>query len=443
MICICPPPSWGQGETLADAQPPPEQEAKAAALLPPPVFILPGNDFGQPCGVPLEPESPRAAPALYAGFEYLLWSLQDAPLPPLTRNQPAGFLNFVTTDLVVSPAGTSVARILSRNVPVFITVDTRKPQGSSVDFGSHGGGRLKVGYHPGQYEGVALEASYYQVEQRSFGFGSAAVSEFGANTPFAVNTIVVSPFSPTEVLQEPVFLPGRTANQTLGSVGSQLWGAEAQARAKFLYWENSGFDLLAGFRYVDLREHLTLLEDISLQLLPSPPNVLSAPEFRFASFETVRTRNSFYGGQVGLGYNLQVGRFFLHSTGKIALGGMQQVVTITSISETNTGGVRPGGLLFGPADIGKHAQNRIAVIPELNARFGCALTDWLSLFVGYDLFFLQQVVRPGNQVGFSSNTTQITILNTPTTVNVQQPGFVFRDSGFRVQGINFGLELRY
>jgi len=99
----------------------------------------------------------------------------------------------------------------------------------------------------------------------------------------------------------------------------------------------------------------------------------------------------------------------------------------------------------------------ISVVPELGINIGYQITDHLRAYVGYNVIYWSDVVRPGDQIDRVINTTQLpnpTLVvngvivppqpNTPLlNPALRRPAFSFNGSDFWAQGVNFGLEFKY
>jgi len=81
------------------------------------------------------------------------------------------------------------------------------------------------------------------------------------------------------------------------------------------------------------------------------------------------------------------------------------------------------------------------LVPELGVKFGYNFTEHLRGYVGYDVLYASNVVRPGDQVDTFVNSSFIPPRGTP--VGAPLPHFQFRTTDFWAQGVSFGLELRY
>jgi len=156
------------------------------------------------------------------------------------------------------------------------------------------------------------------------------------------------------------------------------------------------------------------------------------------------TRNRFYGGQVGLDTELRRGRWFLDLKGKIALGSNNQVVNIngnTIITDPRTGTTAlTGGLLALSTNSGHFTREMFAVAPEGTINVGYQISENVRAYVGYNLLYISDVVRPANQIDRAVNTNFLP----PATPSLPvRPAFVFKGTDFWAQGLNFGLEFRY
>jgi Putative beta barrel porin-7 (BBP7) len=184
-----------------------------------------------------------------------------------------------------------------------------------------------------------------------------------------------------------LFLPQRGAGGAALQTSSRLWAWELNARKPIcegVFVCPSGYrldyhaDLLGGFRSLGLDE----------SLLPAGPTLL-------------RTRDRFYGGQMGAQAGVRCGRWELDVLGKIAFGNTHQIVE------------------QGPGHLNR---DRLGVVPEANINLGYHVTGCVKVYVGYSFLYWSNVARPGDQ------------LTRFATV---------RSTDFWAHGINFGVEARY
>jgi Putative beta barrel porin-7 (BBP7) len=79
------------------------------------------------------------------------------------------------------------------------------------------------------------------------------------------------------------------------------------------------------------------------------------------------------------------------------------------------------------------------VVPQVQAQLGYRLPLGLRVFAGYDLIFVSNVVRPGNQIDTTLNLSGSPGI-TPGGIfsGAVRPAPAFNNSSFWAQGINFG-----
>ncbi len=229
---------------------------------------------------------------------------------------------------------------------------------------------------------------------------------------------------------------------------SFLWGAEANARSNLLCNCDFFLDGLVGFRTLGLYESLDVRESIT-QILPTmaPGGAIIPPGSTFNFDDNYKTRNQFYGTQIGTVAEFRRGPWSLNVTGKVGLGVTNQNVTISgsqfsSLSNGTTQSLG-FGVLANPNIIGSHSRNVFTVVPEVGVNVGYQLTDNLRLFVGYNFLYWSSVVRPGMQINRGVNPTMAFATAGVPVVGPPPPGFAFNSSGFWAQGLTVGMELRW
>jgi hypothetical protein len=359
-------------------------------------------------------------PCFWVGVEYLGWTVKSAPTPPLVTVNPNG-----SSNLALGSPGTTVAF-----------------GGSGQDFDWRSGARLTLGFAlPCTCNALGFEttAFYLANSTNSAVFGPSSTTSIGR--PFT-NVGQAPPNNGQDF--EFVNLPG----QINGSVGvrttNQFWGIEENLRYPITCGCNWKLDFLAGVRYLNLTERLQVAENVNTTTAPAAdPNFLVNDSFG--------TRNNFYGGQVGLDGEYRWCRWYVGATGKLAAGDMHESVNIngsTTISGIAGGvgdGTFPGGLLaLKGTNIGQYSRDSFALVPELDLRVGFYITERLRAYVGYDVVYASNVVRPGAQVDLNVNPTYLPPSNSASPpVGAPLPGFQFRTSDFWAQGLTAGLEWKY
>jgi hypothetical protein len=408
-------------------------------------------------------EDPYTVPAPYrvwTSADFLVWQVRSPHLPSLTSTLPVGVLAVQTQNLV--PVAT-VEDALIQSTPTLAG-------GNTLNFREQFGARFTAGVWLDPEESFGLEATGFFLSRRSVSFNSTTGNMLNQGIIDLPSSVVVTnlmltqgpltvtaagnPFTAVAVRQA-------TANLT-GSSSTGIWGTELNARCTSP--SLGAVSGLLGFRFLDFSENLLVHDTTQLflppgvqdlnsaggQLFPNPALGLPA-NLSFTTSDIIRTRNLFYGGQVGLNFDMLIGRFMIDLQGKTGLGVVHQTVnffgttvsTSTPISTATNGMVLPGGLLSSPLDLGKHSSNKIAFVPEINVKLGYLILPNLRAYVGYDFLYLSSAVRPGEQTGISTAGVQATVAGTTTPITVNQPTFRYHDTGVWYNGINFGVEFRY
>jgi hypothetical protein len=311
--------------------------------------------------------------------------------------------------------------------------------GGALERDPYSGGRFTAGYWFGDCTSKAIEFSGFFLSQRSSNFdASSAMTPVLARPFFNLNQN--KPFS------EIVASPGiSTGNIHITSPGS-VWGVESNFRCNICCGCNYYVDLLAGYRYLNLDESLTIMEDV--QGGPKAPAPFT--NARATGFDSFTTHNQFNGGQVGLETRWTRGRWSLDFTGKVALGDTHQVIDIDGASRlaspdgTVTQGT--GTLLALPSNIGHFTQDRFSVVPEATLTLGYQVTDHLRTYVGYNVLYWSSVVRPGDQIDPVLDITQLPFVSLPPGIKPtgqNRPMVPFHTTDFWAQGLVLGLEFTY
>jgi hypothetical protein len=203
-------------------------------------------------------------------------------------------------------------------------------------------------------------------------------------------------------------------------------------------------DLLGGFRFLRLRESYT----ITTSSPNNPPN----PSDVWNTTDAFDARNRFYGLQVGARAAYDEGPWVGSVIGKLALGTMQQSVSVNGFLETNDYNnygptqIFPGAYFALPSNIGDHSHNTFAVVPEVALNLGYRLTPQATLYVGYSFLYASNVARPGEQINRNINPTQtVAYGNDPPAklVGAAQPTFNFNTTDFWAQTLSIGFAYRF
>ena len=365
--------------------------------------------------------------------EALLWWIKDLNAPPLltTATPPNnGFIGGPTTQILIG------------NGPVLNT------------FGP--GGRFSAGVWFDCDQKTGMDASFFFLGPRST-ILSASSQDFPVLIrPFFANNPQINGEFGEIVAFPPGFAVGNTpipssTGSFTSTATSLLLGVEIDFKHKRCIPCADGaslhMDPFLGFRFLDLSEALTLVEQITV--IANNPNPFDIPGTRVLVTDAFATQNQFYGGQVGANMEFRNGNWFAGLRGSIALGVTHETLSITgSQVHTQPGGAVQtfnGGLLALPgANIGQFSQDHLSFVPEVRLNVGYQITPYLRTFVGYNFLYWYSVIRPGTEIDRVIDATRIP--NPPpglTPVFPPRPMPLFNQVDFFAHGVNAGFELRW
>lgn len=323
-------------------------------------------------------------PRSWVGGEYLYWTVRGNSVPPLASvGNPA--------DAVPGALGQPGTGLLVNN---------------TINYRWMSGVRAEAGRWFGEAQRFGIEGSGFLFERnpRNLAFTDA-------------NGIAAAPN-----LYAPVNNGAEAATVPLNGLGItqrlRLWGAEANGLVNLLRCERWSVDFLAGGRYVDLEEELAL-------------NYNAQAAVALNGNDNFRTRNQFYGGQVGTKVAWNSGKWHVDLVGKVGLGNNHRTTTVGGIQTNAAGAVAlPFGVYAQANNIGRITDDTFAVVPEAKVQVGYDLTRNLRATLGYSFLYWNNVARPGNAVDRV----------------IAGPGRPFRQVGetdFWAHGFNGGLEFRW
>lgn len=369
--------------------------------------------------------------------EYLLWWTQGAQGPPLVTTGAPG----------ISPLPGALGQVGTSTVF----------GGSDFDDRPRSGGRFTAGFWVDPCRMVGLEASYFFLANRTDHFNATSNATLGSQ-------LIARPFfdvsTGTQNAQLVAFPALANGSNMLTATGlgiasgdirvsrySRLQGADINALCGLCSGCDYWVQMLAGFRYLNLEEGIAV--DETTRVNPALPSF--SPFFGGSTIsisDRFDTRNNFYGGQVGMRGEVRRGRMFVEVQSKVALGVTNQVVDIqgstTIASPDGTTSTFPVGFLASGSNSGRYEQNKFSVVPEVGVNAGFLVTPNLRAFVGYNFLYWSSVVRPGDQIDTNLSGTQIpTDPRYNPAAGPYRPTATLNDTGFWVQGVSFGLELRY
>jgi hypothetical protein len=401
--------------------------------------------------------------------EALLWWFKDSPLQlPLVLQLPP--------PLPQVPAGAE-ARL--RNLLI---------GNGELDPGAHGGARFTAGYWLDGHRSIGLEGSYFFLANHTT---SQSIPADGGRLARA---LAIAPADGD---------PGGGELPGLPDVGvlrltSRLQGAEANGVVRVTNFPDLQVEVLGGFRFLDLRENLSL----------AVPGIPGGPGLIVPMLDHSDAENLFFGWQLGARAECRLGDWFVNGTAKAGLGDMYERVNLSTTAHLNTwqnllqasfqaaSGVvgqtpvqtrlgqsalaqtTPGQSAlaqlalaqsaFAQSALGQSAlafatstlqggvaprqitvphftRHALAAVPEVGLNVGYRLTNRLRAFAGYDFLYLSSVALPGNPFQHDISVTQGLQNRFPGNPAGPSTPLVItvRGSEFWAQGISGGLEFRY
>jgi hypothetical protein len=416
----------GAGAALAQTPGPPEPAAPRPLALAPESGPNPARPTPEQTATPQTPDG-TCGPAVvegpmlvvsgqwYGNADYILWWTKGHRLPPLA------------------------------------TTGTLGVEGTQVLFGDRA-------VDDRARSGVRFTTGIWVDPAQTLGFEGGAVFLGQKGTHFAASstgtTILARPFVTTDTSQaiptatETAFLVASPSSAGAINVvtNNQLWGAEANARLNVNGDQCYRADLLAGFRYLQVKDdlHIDSASSATAGLLPLFPPGRPVTVTGFSLSDQIATRNQFYGGQLGTHLEARRSSWFADFTAKLALGVVHQVVDgggttlavnpLQGLTPLPSPTVFPGGLFAQPGvNLGRHRRDEFGVVPELGVNVGYQLGDHCRAYVGYSLlYFPGDVVRPGTQIDRVFDTAA-----------KPRSNFHFKDQDFWAQGVSAGVELSF
>jgi hypothetical protein len=310
--------------------------------------------------------------------------------------------------------------------------------GGSVDTNPNAGFKLTGTYRVDSRLGVELTGFYIPTRSTS-----GSVSSTGQ--PGSIDLML--PFYDVTINQENVteisFWP-EYRGSAQATLSNNLGGGELNLTWAVPPSDAWRIDVLGGLRFLQLRESYTITTSSPY----NPPN----PADIWNTTDSFDARNRFYGLQIGVRAAYDQGPWVGSAIGKVALGAMQQRVSINGLLETNDyndfGATQnfSGGYFALPTNSGEHSRNTFAVVPEIALHVGYRLTPHATVYLGYSFLYASNVVRPGEQINRNINPTQtVSYGNDPPVkpVGAAQPTFSFDTTDFWAQTLSIGFAYSY
>ncbi|MEZ6090795.1 MAG: BBP7 family outer membrane beta-barrel protein [Pirellulaceae bacterium] len=390
----------------------------------PTTFMNPVSSFGS--WFPL-----RRTNRFMVQAEYLYWSAEGMRTPPLVTSSPTG-----TARADAAYLGGPATTILYG--------------GDRINDGWEHGYRVAAGYAFDPNLRWKLEGEYLRILDREETFSAAS------DDPVAPTNIIGRPFfdlingqETAQLISFDDVISGRidiASTSKLSSLGAYVRGStcptpgpcDVIAINSPLSMQRGRFDVLLGYRYANLQDSISFAEDLRSLDVANPGS--------FQIRERFATENMFHGIELGMAYVSSWRRFSTELVAKVAAGNNHQTVAISGFSDIVEAGFLerfPGGLYAQRSNIGVYERNELAVLPQLTFNLGTQLTSFLTVRVGYSLFYFSNVVRAGDHIDTDLNPNLFPPEQLPLVTSVLRPDFEFNETDYWAHGANFGADFRF
>jgi hypothetical protein len=335
--------------------------------------------------------------------------------------------------ITTSPAGTPQAQAGVLGAPGTAVLFG----GSDVNDDVRSGGRFTLGSWLDDCQRFDVEGDYFLLESKVAGFSASS-----GGSPILARPFFDVSGSPASEL---VAFPGLARGSVSVSAESTgLVGADALLSANLCRGCGYRLDVVGGYRFLRLADRLGIDESLVSTSASNPSFVPAGTTLDVHDrFDTV---NEFHGGNVGLRGELRHGAWLLQGLAQVAVGNNNEVVDVNGATTVTVPGAPPvthmGGLLALQSNIGHFSRDRTVVIPEFGARVGYQFSPCLRAFVGYTFLYWGEVLRAGNQIDQTVNTSLLPPVTGPVT-GPPRPAPRLADSSFWAQGISLGLEVDF
>jgi hypothetical protein len=302
--------------------------------------------------------------------------------------------------------------------------------------GSSSALRLTYTYWLVDPEIVSIDSSFFIMEQRRL--------PFTLTSDNSGNPVISRPyFDPVANTQsaDPRAVPFTKRGTVEDNFLTRLMGAEANLKYNVTGVPSASattITVFTGPRWIRLDEKY-FNQDFS-QDIPAG----SGQSFIYS--DNFTCYNEVVGGQIGATFRRRWDRLALDVTSKLGVGQNYQTVKISgsTVQRDDTLGeitvANNQGLFAQPTNVGIYHREQISVVPEINLNVGFYLNDNCKFSVGWGLFHMSNVVRPGALLDPRIN---IQPLNSPTPVPPLLPQPRLNSTDFWAQWINFGLEISF
>ena len=216
-----------------------------------------------------------------------------------------------------------------------------------------------------------------------------------------------------------------------------VYSGDLYGRALLLGDRCNRVDLIGGYTFLRLDSGYQLRSRIVDGWTDAPPPVTTVTTI----VDRFSTKNEFHGGHVGLQSNINRGRFGLGLMGKVAMGNMSSISSISGNYEQipplpSQPDRQNRGLFAQSSNIGTVSRDAFTFIPEMNAKLRYQLGRF-QVGVGYTIVVLPEVALAASQV--DTNVDVFGIVSPPITAPVNR----FNTESFYLHGIDLGVTYNF
>jgi hypothetical protein len=355
----------------------------------------------------------------WTNFEYIVFFMRTMPAQPLITS------------------GTTAAGGVVPNI------------GSTTIFGAEN-------FNLNPFSGMRWESGIWFQKHPLWGFswgGFVTEQSVDAFRVASSTSVIARPFTDADTGAPNSFLvafPGFLSGDVTARLRAQIWGLDFDFNRKLLTGDSGRLMGRIGFRWLDLKEDLSVSSQSTV--LPGNTttfyNLVFGPGTRIDVNDRIDTRNQFMLIDLGLQGDWRYRRWLFEAGGKIGLGAVHQALDIEGNSKLVTVPGAPfdtvqGGLLAANSNIGRFFSGRFAFVPEARLQVSYRMCGNVDLGLGYTIMYLNQVIRPSEQVDQVSTTRVPTSANFAFPVGAFRPAVLFNESDMWVQGLNFTVSFRY
>lgn len=322
-----------------------------------------------------------------------------------------------TPQIVSGPAGTFPTNVISGGED--------NPLGAGMMPGMRG----RIGTWLDNDQNYSLSASVYGLftggESNTFGGGSSTYGVSYFNPIFGNDAYMVNYQVPD----------GYVEGSVTESNDLDLLGTDISLRTLLMGDTSSRTDLILGYTFtrLDSAYGLNTRTTDYIESSPIPSGTV------LTTSDLFRAKNEFHGIHLGLGTEMNSGRFTFSMNGKVALSHLTQRTSVSGqFSETQPGVlpyVENRGLFAQPTNIGSHSDKSFTFLPELNTKLKYQLGRG-QFGVGYSVLVFPKVAMASSQLDPTIDFANI-------SGGMIAPNPKFTNETFFLHGLDLSYTLRF